>query len=261
MIAIITQLRVVSPSTSSSKAKTHRRPRLPLQDRSTTLRAKNIPPSFVPMADPSGPTMPSSPISPSSLPPMATPSPPQPRGSTGYGENFAKAIYADWGNKDYQDDMAIVDYAIAQGIADPDKLAVGALVLRRHLHRFHKSPRPPASKPRSPGAGEANNTRHVRSRPIPARLHHRARRPLGESCSLGQVSPFYKVTNITRPPSSWVAISTGTSHPRRRAMYQAMKSLGRETQLVVYPANTMNLKPPATSKTASSVTWPGTPTT
>src|SRR6266436_2474214 len=50
---------------------------------------------------------------------------PNPRGSTGYGENFAKAIFADWGNKDYQDDMAIVDYAIEQGIADPGKLGVG----------------------------------------------------------------------------------------------------------------------------------------
>src|SRR6202035_1039615 len=50
---------------------------------------------------------------------------PNPRGSTGYGENFAKAIWADWGNKDYQDDMAMVDYAIEQGIADPEKLAVG----------------------------------------------------------------------------------------------------------------------------------------
>ena len=48
-----------------------------------------------------------------------------PRGSTGYGEDFCKAIFADWGNLDYQDIMAGVDYAIAQGYADPDKLAVG----------------------------------------------------------------------------------------------------------------------------------------
>jgi len=50
---------------------------------------------------------------------------PNPRGSSGYGQDFCKAIYADWGNKDYQDDMAMVDYAIAQGFADPDKLGVG----------------------------------------------------------------------------------------------------------------------------------------
>jgi hypothetical protein len=39
-----------------------------------------------------------------------------PRGSTGYGQDFCKAIYADWGNLDYQDVMAGVDYSIAQGI-------------------------------------------------------------------------------------------------------------------------------------------------
>src|SRR5271165_351416 len=50
---------------------------------------------------------------------------PNPRGSSGYGQDFCKAIFADWGNKDYQDDMAMVDYAIAQGVADPDKLGEG----------------------------------------------------------------------------------------------------------------------------------------
>src|SRR5947207_2786959 len=50
---------------------------------------------------------------------------PNPRGSSGYGQKFCEAIFADWGNKDFQDDMAIVDYAVAQGIADPEKLGVG----------------------------------------------------------------------------------------------------------------------------------------
>ncbi len=52
-----------------------------------------------------------------------------PRGSTGYGEDFCKAIFADWGNLDYQDVMAGVDHAIAQGYSDPDKLAVGGWLL------------------------------------------------------------------------------------------------------------------------------------
>src|SRR6266700_5879892 len=50
---------------------------------------------------------------------------PNPRGSSGYGQKFCEAIFADWGNKDFQDDMAMVDYTVAQGIADPDKLGVG----------------------------------------------------------------------------------------------------------------------------------------
>src|SRR5713226_2745792 len=50
---------------------------------------------------------------------------PNPRGSSGYGQKFCEAIFADWGNKDFQDDMAMVDYSVAQGIADPEKLGVG----------------------------------------------------------------------------------------------------------------------------------------
>src|SRR5262249_39845659 len=48
-----------------------------------------------------------------------------PRGSSGRGQDFSKAIYADWGNKDAQDVLAAVDYAVAQGIADPERLGIG----------------------------------------------------------------------------------------------------------------------------------------
>jgi dipeptidyl aminopeptidase/acylaminoacyl peptidase len=44
------------------------------------------------------------------------------RGSTGYGDEFATVIYADWGNLDYADLMAGVDEAIRLGIADADRL-------------------------------------------------------------------------------------------------------------------------------------------
>src|ERR1044072_8264091 len=50
---------------------------------------------------------------------------PNPRGSTGRGEKFAMGIYADWGHRDVEDDLAAVDDAIAGGLADPDRLGVG----------------------------------------------------------------------------------------------------------------------------------------
>jgi dipeptidyl aminopeptidase/acylaminoacyl peptidase len=48
-----------------------------------------------------------------------------PRGSTGRGQDYCKAIFADWGNKDFDDVVAGVDRAIQLGIADPDHLGVG----------------------------------------------------------------------------------------------------------------------------------------
>ncbi len=48
-----------------------------------------------------------------------------PRGSSGYGARFSRAIFADWGNKDFDDVMAAVDEAVRLGVADADRLGVG----------------------------------------------------------------------------------------------------------------------------------------
>jgi dipeptidyl aminopeptidase/acylaminoacyl peptidase len=49
---------------------------------------------------------------------------PNPRGSSGYGRKFRFANYDDWGGGDYRDIMAGVDYLVAEGIADPERMAV-----------------------------------------------------------------------------------------------------------------------------------------
>src|ERR1041384_595164 len=47
------------------------------------------------------------------------------RGSSGRGQKFSRAIFADWGNYEVQDLLAGVDHVVKMGIADPDKLGVG----------------------------------------------------------------------------------------------------------------------------------------
>jgi dipeptidyl aminopeptidase/acylaminoacyl peptidase len=47
------------------------------------------------------------------------------RGSTGYGERFIEMNKNDWGGADFRDVMAGVDYLVAQGVADPNKLGIG----------------------------------------------------------------------------------------------------------------------------------------
>ena len=170
---------------------------------------------------------------------------PNPRGSTGYGENFAKAIYGDWGNKDYQDDMAIVDYAIAQGIADPDKLAVGGWsyggistdFIIGQTTRF---------KAAISGAGEALNTSFYGHDHYQRDWETELGRPWENHALWDKLSPFYKVANITTPTLfmggeiDWNVPIVGGEQ-----MYQAMKSLGRETQLVVYPGEYHGFKAPS----------------
>jgi len=47
-----------------------------------------------------------------------------PRGSGGYGPAFRASNKEDWGGGDYRDIMAGVDYLIARGIADPQRLGI-----------------------------------------------------------------------------------------------------------------------------------------
>lgn len=49
---------------------------------------------------------------------------PNPRGSTGRGQAYVRAIYKSWGITDYPDIIGAVDHAVALGYADPERLAV-----------------------------------------------------------------------------------------------------------------------------------------
>jgi dipeptidyl aminopeptidase/acylaminoacyl peptidase len=160
---------------------------------------------------------------------------PNPRGSSGYGEKYCKAIFADWGNKDFQDDMAFVDYAIEQGIADPDKLGVGGWsyggistdFIIAQTQRF---------KAAISGAGAALNISNYGHDQYQLDYETELGRPWENEALWDKLSPFYKVKNITTPTlfmggevDSNVPILGGEQ------MYQALKSLGRITELIVYP--------------------------
>jgi dipeptidyl aminopeptidase/acylaminoacyl peptidase len=48
---------------------------------------------------------------------------PNPRGSTGFGQQFTDEINSDWGGKVYDDIMAVVDHVAGLPYADPDRMA------------------------------------------------------------------------------------------------------------------------------------------
>ena len=160
---------------------------------------------------------------------------PNPRGSSGYGEDFCKAIYADWGDKDFQDDMAMADYAVAQGIADPEKLGVGGHSYGAISTNFIVT-QTTRFKAAISDAGEflyATNWGHdeyVREWEIELGL------PWENRALWEKLSPFNRVTKITTPTLieggdvDWnVPIINGEQ------MYESLKRLGVPTLLVVYP--------------------------
>jgi dipeptidyl aminopeptidase/acylaminoacyl peptidase len=160
---------------------------------------------------------------------------PNPRGSSGYGQKFCQAIFADWGNKDYQDDMAMVEYALAQGIADPDKLGVGGWSYGGMSTDFIIA-QTTRFKAAISGAGIALLSTGYGHDQYMRDYEWELGRPWVNKDVWERVSPFYRVNNITTPTLfmggdvDWNVPVIGSEQ-----MYQAMKMLGRTTELVVYP--------------------------
>ena len=160
---------------------------------------------------------------------------PNPRGSTGYGQDYCKAIFADWGNQDFQDDMAMVDYAIEQGIADPDKLGVGGWsyggistdFIITQTTRF---------KAAISGAGAAEFSSLYGHDQYQKDYEAELGLPWENPAAWIKVSPFRNVAKVTTPTLfmggniDWNVPILGGEQ-----MYQALKRLGRTTELVVYP--------------------------
>ena len=56
-----------------------------------------------------------------------------PRGSTGYGDDFSRAILGRWGEPELKDFHAFLDHLVAEGIAHPDRLGVTGISGGGHL--------------------------------------------------------------------------------------------------------------------------------
>ncbi len=171
-----------------------------------------------------------------------------PRGSTGYGEAFCKAIFADWGNLDYQDVMAGIDYAIEQGYADANRLAVGGWSYGGILTNYviTKTDR---FKAAMSGASEALYRANYGHDHYQLTWEQELGLPWENGAEWERISPFNDVAKITTP-TLWMGGSEDWNVPilNSEQMYLAMKRLGRETQLIVYPGEHHGIRRPSFQK-------------
>ncbi len=171
-----------------------------------------------------------------------------PRGSTGYGEDFCKAIYADWGNKDFDDVIAGVDHLIAQGYIDENRLGVGGWSYGGILTNYiiTKSERFKAAiSGASLGIVRANfgHDHYVKW------YNKEFGMPWENKQLWERLSPFNDVEKITTP-TLWIGGAVDWNVPimNSEQMYLGMKSLGRETKLVVYPNEHHGIRRPSFQK-------------
>ena len=169
-----------------------------------------------------------------------------PRGSSGRGEAFSTAIYADWGNKDAQDVLAAVDWAVAQGIADPERLGVGGWsyggILTNYViaqdRRF---------KAATSGAGISNVLAGYGTDQYVREYEAELGRPWENTKTWLKLSfPFLKADRIVTP-TLFMCGEKDFNVPllNSEQMYQALRSLGRETMLVIYPGEYHGIERPS----------------
>jgi dipeptidyl aminopeptidase/acylaminoacyl peptidase len=172
---------------------------------------------------------------------------PNPRGSSGYGQAFSAALWANWGTPDFLDVMAGVDHLVAKGWADPERMGVGGWSYGGILTNYVIT-QTDRFKAAITGASEvlyiANYGHDHYQRQWEAELglpwegDNRA--------TWERISPYNQVDRVTTPTlvmggeDDWnVPIQNSEQ------LYQALRRRGVPTELVVYPGQSHGLRPVA----------------
>ena len=158
------------------------------------------------------------------------------RGSNGRGEKYQQAIFADWGDKEVIDLLAGVDYAVSTGIADPDRLGIGGWsyggILTDYTiastNRF---------KAAIAGAGSALQLSMYGADQYIYQYDNELGPPWKSQDLWIKLSyPFFHADRITTP-ALYMGGDKDFNVPviGGEQMYQALRSLGVPTELIVYP--------------------------
>src|SRR5258708_6212926 len=171
------------------------------------------------------------------------------RGSNGRGLDFSKVISADWGNKEVIDLHGAVDYLVKRGIADPDKLGVGGWsyggILTDYLiasdTRF---------KAASSGAGTGFTLSLYGVDQYISQYNNEIGAPWKSIDKYLKISyPLLKADRI-KTPTLFMSGEKDFNVPTAGSeqMYQALRSLGIPTELIIYPGQFHAISVPSYQK-------------
>ena len=159
------------------------------------------------------------------------------RGSSGRGQAYSQAIFADWGDKEVVDLKALVDKAIAIGVADPARLGVGGWsyggILTDYMiasdDRF---------KAAVSGAGTAMPLSFYGVDQYILQYDNEIGPPWKAAKLYLKLSyPLLEADKRIHTPTLFMGGTSDFNVPvlGGEQMYQALRSLGVPTELVVYP--------------------------
>ncbi|HEX2695728.1 MAG TPA: prolyl oligopeptidase family serine peptidase, partial [Acidobacteriota bacterium] len=168
------------------------------------------------------------------------------RGSSGRGTAFQKAIYSDWGRKEVMDLLGAVDKAVAMGVADPERLGIGGWSYGGILTNYTIAT-DTRFKAAISGAGSALQLSMYGSDQYIRQYETEIGVPWKAQDKWLRISyPFFKADRI-KTPTLFMGGDRDFNVPivGGEQMYQALKSLGVETQLVIYPGQFHGITTPS----------------
>lgn len=170
------------------------------------------------------------------------------RGSAGRGQKFSRAIFADWGNYEVQDLLAGVDHVVKMGVADPDRLGVGGWsyggILTDYLIASDTRFRAATS-----GAGTAFTVAFYGTDQYIIQYDYEIGPPWNPQAweIYQKISyPFLHADRI-QTPTLFLGGERDFNVPVQgsQQMYQALRSLGIDTQLIIYPNENHGIQRPS----------------
>jgi dipeptidyl aminopeptidase/acylaminoacyl peptidase len=168
------------------------------------------------------------------------------RGSSGRGSAFQKAIYADWGNKEVVDLLGAVDHVVAAGVADPARLGIGGWSYGGILTDYTIAT-DTRFKAAVSGASSALQLSMYGTDQYIVQYENELGVPWKTKDLWLRLSfPFFQADRI-QTPTLYLCGERDFNVPivGVEQMYQALKSLGIDTQLVVYPGQFHGITTPS----------------
>ena len=171
------------------------------------------------------------------------------RGSSGRGAAYQKAIYGDWGNKEVVDLLGAMDYVQKIGLADPDRLGIGGWSYGGILTNYTIAT-DGRFKTAISGAGSSNQIAMYGTDMYINQYENELGPPWKAQDLWIKVSyPFFHADRI-HTPTLFVGGEKDFNVPLLggEQMYQALRSLGVETKLVIYPGQFHGITTPSYKK-------------
>ncbi|HEY2907228.1 MAG TPA: S9 family peptidase [Vicinamibacterales bacterium] len=160
------------------------------------------------------------------------------RGSSGRGAKFSRAIFADWGHYEVDDLEASLDQTIKMGVADPNRLGVGGWSYGGILTDYMIAT-DTRLKAATSGAGTAFTVAFYGTDQYILQYDYEIGPPWDAKAweTYQKISyPFLHADRI-KTPTLFLGGERDFNVPVQggQQMYQALRSLGIDTQLVIYP--------------------------